>query len=150
MVVPFLSLARVTLLLGPLSVQAQSTPQSVPGLLDATGKNCIEPLTSSSQCGVHGPCAHWNQIPSTACCLAIKMGLLILLAHLCILLFNSATSSMNMPSHHARPEKFSWRLPKTVVCVLLYMSMPHLSKGLTLCEHTPSACDGSHSSSTSV
>ena len=35
--------------------------------------------------------------------------------------------------------------PKHAACVLLYMLVPHACKGMTLCEHTPSFCDGNYS-----
>lgn len=168
MVVPFLSLARVTLLLGPLSVQAQSTPQSVPGLLDACGEEWAEYPALSCQLEMvisRGPYAYCNQVYSTyiaeggydaaaedvltfryntdtnvyllatedsywdsrdsvgsgalvgsqttntavsphyavklrnvyqACCIAV-VGLLLLLARLCVLLFDTTTSTMRFP-----------------------------------------------------
>ena len=67
MVVPFLSLARAILLLRLLSAQVQSTPQSVPDLLDASGDEVAKSLASSSQHEVvigYGPYLYWNQVPS--------------------------------------------------------------------------------------
>ena len=64
------------------------------------------------------------------------------------LLFKPTMSSANVPCRHARQSAPAWGIPKHAVCVLLCLLMPNPSKGLTLCEHTPSACDGSYSSST--
>ena len=76
------------------------------------------------------------------CCLA-AVGLQLYWVRLLALLMKSTMS--NMPGRHARQSTPAWGLPKHSACVLLYMLMPHPSKGMTLCEHTPSACDGNYS-----
>ena len=77
-------------------------------------------------------------------CRLAAVGLQLHWARLFALLFKSTMS--NMPGH-ARQSTPARGLPKHAACLLLYILMPHPSKGMPFCEHTPSACDGNYSSS---